>query len=69
MFPKLHCLKIVGSILAVDKVGELIKLRGFDTHTVRSVLHKTVTETPVTHLCHESHILLALFFVLDFSAV
>ena len=69
MLPESHSLKVISAILTVNQIRVSIKLSGGNRHAVSGVLHHTVTKPPVTHLRHKAHILLALFFVRDFSAV
>ena len=69
MLTECHGFQVIGSVLAVNQIRVSIKLFCFNTHTVRSVLHQAVTEAAVTHLRNERHILLALFFIVNLTAV
>ena len=69
MLPELHFLKIIGSVQAVNEKGVCVKLSGSDRHNTGSVFHEPVTETPVTHLRNELHVLSTAVFVINLSAI
>ena len=69
MLTELHVFQVISAIQTVNQIGVSVKLCRRNLHAVRSVLHKTVTETAVTHLPNKSHVLFTLFLIGNLSAV
>ena len=69
MLPKFHLFEIIGAVETVNEIGVGVEFLSGNRHDTRSVLHKPVTETAISHLHDELHVLPAAVFVSDFSAI
>lgn len=69
MLPKFHLFEIIGAVETVNEIGVGVEFLSGNRHDTRSVLHEPVTETAISHLHDELHVLPAAVFVSDFSAI